>query len=197
MSDIGTSLQYATLFLLVLWRLYWDITEKRAEREKPRKREEMSLFHKKNLSMFVTIGAFLPVVFQLVGLEILPFAFENQLIQLLGFGLVLAGWIISIRGRYDLGTNWARSYNYQIKEKQQLITTGIYKYIRHPIYSGIMLMFIGSELIVQSYLVFVYVLLFYGAYKQARWEETLLVSHFGNEYKNYMKQSKMFLPFLW
>jgi protein-S-isoprenylcysteine O-methyltransferase Ste14 len=197
MQDLGSTLQYSTLFLLILWRLYWDITEKRAEHEKPKKREKVKLLHKKNLSMIITFGAFLPVTFQLVGFEILPFPKEYAWMQMAGFGLVLLGWLISVRGRHDLGTNWARSYNYQIKDKQELVTSGVYKYIRHPIYSGIMFMFIGSELIVQSYLVLAYLLLYYGVFLQTKWEETLLIEHFGKAYKVYMGKTKRLIPFIW
>lgn len=196
MQDSDITLQITALFLLLLWRLYWDITEKRAEFEKPKKKEKVPFFHKKNISMIVTIGAFFPVVLQLLGFTILPFPQENQIIQYLGLLLVFVGWIVSIRGRHDLGNNWARSYDFQVKEKQQLVTSGIYSYIRHPIYSGILLMFIGGELIVQSYLLIVYVLLYAGAYVQATWEEKLLVKHFGSEYASYMKRTKRFIPYV-
>lgn len=196
MSDIDYTLQIAALFLLLLWRIYWHITETQAEDEKPKTKETVSFFHKKNLSKIVTIGAFLPVTLQLLGFELFPLPQENQLVQYLGLLIVFIGWVLSIKGRHDLGTNWARCYDYQVKEKQKLVTSGIYKYIRHPIYSGIVLMFIGGELIVQSYLLIAYVLLYAGAYIQATWEEKLLVKHFGKEYSSYMKRSKRFIPFV-
>ncbi len=196
MFDLGFLLQIAAIILLIIWRFYWHVTEQSTERSKPKTKESYSFFHKKNLSKILTIGAFIPVTFQLLGLSLFPFTTEYALLQLAGFGIVLVGWLIAIRGRYDLGTNWARSYDYQVKEKQELVTSGIYKYIRHPIYSGIALMFIGSELIVQSYMVIVYILLYIGAYIQASWEEKLLIKHFGQKYINYMKSSKRFIPWI-
>ena len=59
------------------------------------------------------------------------------------------------------------------------------------------LAFIGGELIAQSYLVLIGLLLLIGGYWQARKEEAILVSHFGNVYKNYMKHTKLFIPFIW
>jgi protein-S-isoprenylcysteine O-methyltransferase Ste14 len=196
MQDLGLWLQIATIVLLTIWRFYWHITEKHAEMDKPRKQENIPLFHKKNLSKFLIIGAFILVAVQLFGLEILPFPSENPSMQMVGFLIVFAGWSLSMKGRYDLGTNWEKCYDYQVKNEQELVTSGVYKYVRHPIYSGIALMFIGGELIVQSYLVFAYLLLYYAAYMQAKWEEALLIKHFGNKYKEYMKRSKRFIPFV-
>lgn len=189
-------LRIIAVSLLTIWRFYWDYTEKLADRVKPKKEEKLPLFHKKNASKLVTISVFIPVVLQLLGLEILPFAQEYIWMQFVGLGIVICGWLLSVRGRHDLGTNWARSYDFQVKEKQELVTSGIYKYVRHPIYGGIALMFIGGELIVQSYLVFAYLLIYIAAYIQATWEEKVLIKHFGSKYKTYMKTSKRFIPFV-
>lgn len=196
MANTELWLRIAVIGLLTLWRFYWHYTEKQADHEKPKKKEKLPFFHKKNASKLITLSVFIPVTLQLLGVELLPFAQEYLWLQLAGLLLVFSGWLLSIRGRHDLGTNWARSYEYQVKEEQELVTTGIYKYVRHPIYSGIVLMFIGSELIVQSYLVFAYVLIYIAAYMQALWEERLLINHFGAKYKNYMTTSKRFIPFV-
>lgn len=195
--DIGIWLQVGAIIFLILWRFYWHFTEQKAEKEKPKKNKNYAFFHKNNAIKLITLATFIPVSLQLLGLTILPFAEKHLWLQVLGFFLVAAGWFISVRGRHDLGTNWARSYDYQVKDKQELVTTGIYKYIRHPIYSGIALMFLGSELIVQSYMVYIYLLIYIAAYIQASWEEKLLISHFGEKYSTYMKRSKRFIPFLW
>lgn len=196
MATIELWLRILAIALLTAWRVYWSYTEKHADREKPKKKEKLPLLHKKNASKLVTISVFIPVALQLLGLELLPFPQEYLWLQIAGLGIVFCGWVLSVRGRHDLGTNWARNYDFQVKEKQELVTTGIYKYVRHPIYGGIALMFIGGEMIVQSYLLFAYLFIYIAAYIQATWEEQLLLNHFGEKYKTYMKTSKRFIPFV-
>lgn len=196
MTDPTLQLQILALSLFFLWRLYWEITERQANAALPKKREKRPLFHKRSLSKLVSFCVFVPVVLQLFNFSLLPFPERYLWLQYAGLGLVVTGFLVSIRGRQDLGVNWARSYDFQVKDKQQLVTSGIYKYIRHPIYSGLLLMFIGSELIVQSYLILLYLFIVFAAYIQAGWEERLLVKHFGNEYSSYMKRTKRFIPFI-
>ncbi len=59
------------------------------------------------------------------------------------FGLILSiiGLIVTIWARISLGKNWSSYVTY--KEKHELVTSGPYKLVRHPIYSGLILMFIG------------------------------------------------------
>ncbi len=182
--------------IFFFWTMYWLITERRADREKPKTRE-LSLFHKYNIRRQFLRFAELILIFQLFDLSLLPMPNVSTSIQVVGLGAVIVGASISISARKSLGTNWAHAFEYQVKNKQELVTSGIYKYIRHPIYTGLILGFIGGELVAESYLFFLGLILVWGAYHQARLEERLLLKHFGEDYKKYMKQSKMFIPFLW
>lgn len=197
MENIGTILGWISFGLLGIWRIYWFISEKKAEQHKPKTQERINLFSRKGMSKVVTLAAFGVVGVQLLGVKIFTFPQENLLWQIVGFVMVVVGLGIAVIGRHDLGVNWANCYEYQVKKDQQLVTQGIYRFIRHPLYAGIALFLIGSQLVVQSYLVGVYLLAFSAANKQAQWEENLLINHFGNKYREYMKRTKRFIPFLW
>ncbi|MBI5452967.1 isoprenylcysteine carboxylmethyltransferase family protein [Candidatus Gottesmanbacteria bacterium] len=104
---------------------------------------------------------------------------------------------ISVSARRVLGTNWAHAAEYQIKKDHELVTSGIYKYIRNPIYTGLVIAITGAELVAKSYLFIFFALFgFWVAYIQAKREEKILQEHFGKEYSDYMKKSKTLIPFI-
>jgi protein-S-isoprenylcysteine O-methyltransferase Ste14 len=119
-----------------------------------------------------------------------------QIWQNVGTILVVIGLIIAIIARKVLADNW--SSNVDIKKNHKLITTGIYRYMRHPIYTGISLMGFGSILVDQSFLVtlFFVIMIVFLVYKQ-RQEELLLTKHFPKDYAEYKKRTKALIPFLY
>jgi protein-S-isoprenylcysteine O-methyltransferase Ste14 len=189
-------LRIATIVLFLIWRSYWWITEKKADRERPKNQENIPFMSWKRLHRYFNLALGVFVLLQLLGWSVLPFS-GGLWIQLIGFALVVVGIGSAIAARYELGINWANSYEYQVKPKQRLVTSGIYSLIRNPIYSGMTMAVFGAELVAQSYLLFIGVLLFWEAYQQSKLEEKILEAHFGKEYTAYKKRSKMLIPFLW
>lgn len=180
-----------TLLLFLIRFIYWKVTEVKADREKPRKN---AVYSKKR--MFTTsIG--LLVGLQIIGIQILPFE-PNVFVSSLGLLLVITGFAISMEGRRVLGANWAHAAEYQIKKNHELITSSIYHYIRHPIYSGYFLSLVGIELILGSYLSIIFIFLAIPVMNiQAANEERILSEHFGTKYTTYKKRTFRFLPYLW
>src|SRR5688572_22141787 len=162
------------ILLLAGTYVYWKVTEKQADKAKP-KTKSATLRNK--LERYIIALLELVILLQLLGLQILPFE-ANNTTMLLGLLFVIIGISCSIKARKDLGTNWAHAAEYQIKKDHELVTSGIYTYIRHPIYSGMLFAFIGAELVVGSYLVVaLLILLPLGGYFQAMKEEKILLSH--------------------
>jgi protein-S-isoprenylcysteine O-methyltransferase Ste14 len=83
-----------------------------------------------------------------------------------------------------------------LKQGHELVTTGPYAYVRHPIYSGVLLAMFGSVLVMS--LLWLVVLLLNGLQfiYAARREEQLMLKTFPNEYADYMKRTKMIIPFV-
>lgn len=189
-------LRLSALGIFACWTTYWLVTEKTADREKPKTRK-LSFFHKDKIRKVVLRLVEGILLLQLFGLPLLQIKNASFKMQALGLFLVALGFGIAFFARKTLGTNWAHAFEYQVKQKQELVTSGIYKYIRHPIYTGLIVGLIGGELVAKSCLVFSALIIIVGAYYQAKLEEKLLLKHFGDKYKSYMAWTKMFIPYLW
>ncbi|OGK27574.1 hypothetical protein A3C28_06105 [Candidatus Roizmanbacteria bacterium RIFCSPHIGHO2_02_FULL_39_9] len=191
---IDFSIRTVALLLMLTSFVYWQISGRMADKEKPKLKSKTLLQRIKSFIVFlweILIGI------QLLGMSILPFP-NLFFIKLVGFLSIIAAFFISISARREIGSNWTHAAEYQIKKNHELVTTGIYSYIRHPIYTGFFLMIVGAELIVGSYLFFLFFvgLIFIHLF-QARKEEKILLEKFGMRYRIYMKKTKMFIPYLW
>ena len=105
-------------------------------------------------------------------------------------GLVMAFW-----ARGTLAGNW--SSNVTFKQDHELIQTGPYRWARHPIYTGLLLMALGTALIIGrlgSWLGLL--LLTLGFWLKLKYEEELLLRHFPDTYPAYQKRVKALVPFL-
>jgi protein-S-isoprenylcysteine O-methyltransferase Ste14 len=141
------------------------------------------------------IVLFIFFVVQALFLNILPIAPPSPYWQAVGAFLFIAGLTMSIVGRSNLGRNWAEVEDGRVWASQLLVTHGIYRYVRHPIYAGDLLLVIGLELALQSWLVWIAVFLFAVVIRQTFEEEKLLANHFP-EYADYRAHTKRFVPFV-
>ena len=126
----------------------------------------------------------------------LPFL-NNVYIGLCGlFFFVIAG-LITIISRYQLGE--FASSDLIIQKHHQLITKGFYHYIRHPLYAGGILGSLASCLALRAYFVtIIYVTIFFIIFDiRAKKEEALLLQAFQDQYLEYMKRTKRFIPFIY
>jgi protein-S-isoprenylcysteine O-methyltransferase Ste14 len=108
--------------------------------------------------------------------------------------VTLIGLIIILWARTVLGGNWSSST--VLKENHELIQNGPYRYVRHPIYSGLLLMVLGVAIFYGRAIIFVALAIsFITSCLRAREEEKLLTRHFP-EYSNYKARVKAFIPFV-
>ena len=113
-----------------------------------------------------------------------------------GTCLVLGLWYF-YRSHADLGTYW--SVTLELRESHRLITQGVYRRVRHPMYAALLLYAVGQALAVPnwiagpSYLVSFAVLFLL----RVRLEEQMMLDAFGNEYATYMAQTKRLIPGIW
>lgn len=113
----------------------------------------------------------------------------------IGLSICVIGAIIACWSRYQLGKNWSLSV--QKKENHELIRHGIYRIIRHPIYTGILLLFIGNTIIVGDYRgIIAVIIVFTSFWFKLLKEEKLLLEIFGNEYLIYKSKTKALIPFI-
>jgi protein-S-isoprenylcysteine O-methyltransferase Ste14 len=119
-----------------------------------------------------------------------PYSAPRHIVcYLLIMGLILLGGSINLIGLLTL-----RQAFTIMAEARRLITHGLFRYVRHPLYSGHFIMFLGSLLLrLHPYTIFLYIVFFMGQVYRARIEEQKMLSIFP-DYQQYKSQTGMFLP---
>ena len=112
---------------------------------------------------------------------------------IVGSTLTWMGIGLAIWARYHLAEYW--SARITIKEDHQLIRTGPYARLRHPIYSGIVLAAIGSAVVIDQWRCVLGVgLVLVGYCIKARKEETMLTQQFGDAFREHQKHAGFLIP---
>jgi protein-S-isoprenylcysteine O-methyltransferase Ste14 len=128
-------------------------------------------------------------------LDILIFKFSIRFQELIPFFLRIPVAIPILILSYFLLN---RSINIVFDKEQKepkIIKSGIYSRVRHPIYLAPIIMYLGFiilSLSLLSLIIWILIIIFY--YSMAKYEETLLLDKFENEYRDYMKEVPMFIP---
>ncbi len=112
-----------------------------------------------------------------------------------GTAVTIAGLLFAVWARENLGGNWSRSVT--IKRGHELITTGPYAVVRHPIYTGILTGFLGMAIAISQVRGFiVFVLVFLALWIKLRMEEQWMRSQFGETYAAYAHHTAALVPYL-
>ena len=144
----------------------------------------------------LVIVAVIFLVVQAFGLARTPFPLTESIQSVLiifGHLLFWFGAFLVLWARETLGHNWAHAADYQVIPGQQLVRHGPYRFVRHPIYTALLLIFPGAELALGSWLVVLAVPLFWLLSWQAGREEALLRRSF-REYNEYAQSLGRFFP---
>lgn len=117
-----------------------------------------------------------------------PFIFSIQIVGLVltSVGYFAFIWSVFVRGRYAV--SWA------MPENQRLVTSGPYRYVRHPSYLGYFLMFFGLFFFWPNLFTLFPLIAIPGYFRVTLEEERLLVQRFGDRYVEYQKQTGRFIP---
>ena len=118
---------------------------------------------------------------------------DNFVVRWVGVALTTAGIGLAISARRHLGENW--SDKVELKVDHQLIRSGPYAYLRHPIYSGVLLGVAGTALaigMVRGGLAFCLLLTSYAI--KARKEDRVLAGKFGDEFREHERNTGFLLP---
>ena len=113
----------------------------------------------------------------------------------IGAALTAIGIGFAIWARVNLGRNW--SSRPAMKEHHELVMTGPYAYVRHPIYSGIMLAALGTALTSSIFGIGMFVFISITFALRISKEEKIMLELFPEQYPEYQKRTKRLVPFVW
>ena len=177
--------------LWILAGIYWALTALRA---KTAVRKEQSASRVLHIAVMCT-AFYLLFGSVRAGWLVVRFVPINAWIAWTGFGLVAAGIAFAVWARAMLGANWSGLV--AIKAGHELIQSGPYRWVRHPIYSGLLLAILGTALAlgeVRGLLAFLVALLGWGI--KALMEERFLIDQFDGDYVRYTREVKRLIPFV-
>src|SRR4030095_12810322 len=149
------------------------------------------------LLVFAWVGFFVPLVW----VASPAFRFAEYPLRAIPLGVGVMCYVIGLwlfyRSHADLGTNW--SITLEVRDGHRLITHGVYRTVRHPMYSALLLYSVGQAFVLPnwvagpSYLVAFAVLVAL----RLRPEEEMMRAQLGREYEAYASKTKRLVPVLW
>lgn len=114
----------------------------------------------------------------------------------IGLAIDAAGCAFAIWARFYIGRNW--SSDITLKEDHELMRSGPYGIVRHPIYTGLLVGILGTAIGIGELRGLLALLLALAAWRhKANQEERLMVQQFGSAYESYRRKVKGLVPFVW
>lgn len=176
--------------LWLCWLVYWMIAARDA---KPTQRIESAG------SRFAHV---LPLAFAawMLGARSLPGGFLGGKIvepaaalPIVGIALVAAGLAFSAWGRHYLGRNWSGIVT--VKENHELVRGGPYRLVRHPIYTGLLLAFVGMAVVRDEWRGVAGVAIAWLAlWRKLQVEERFMIEQFGDAYRRFRAEVPALVP---
>ncbi len=177
------------LTLWLLFYLYWLFSAFKAKKS----------LRAYSSHIFVRVFMLILIVVLIFGFKKFPnfiiLSFSNSTISMIGLIITACGLGIAIWARSHLGTNWGVPMS--IKKNPELITSGPYHFVRHPIYSGVLLALLGTSLVCGMIWAIVFIIAIVYFKYSALQEEKNMTKLFPDQYSQYKKTTKTMIPFIW
>jgi protein-S-isoprenylcysteine O-methyltransferase Ste14 len=178
--------------LWLAWLAYWFVAALNVKRTERRERFGSLLLNRAPL----VIGAFL-LAFERQPLSWLSARFLPRSMAFYGIGLVMlaAGLGFAVWARRHLGRNWSGIVT--VKQDHELIRTGPYALVRHPIYTGLLLAILGTAVAIGEWRgLIAFVFITAGFVVKLRIEEKFMSETFGGQYVRYRAEVPALIPFI-
>lgn len=169
-----------------LFGFYWDLAAKNAAAA-----TKSESRHSRAIHVFLANAALLLEIAPVRGLgRLLP---VSAFIMSAGLAVEAIGLLIAIWARRHLGRNWSGEIS--IKEEHELIRSGPYGLLRHPIYTGLLAMYLGVALVTGERLAAIgFALAVFAYWRKIRLEEANLETAFGSDYAAYRRATWSVIP---
>ena len=165
-----------------------------------RKGQAVSLLPERGAIVLLGLVIFvLLVYFAWIPLFVIPKAIA-WIFDILGLALYLAGFFFVEWARWTIGKYWGLSTSLQVKllDEHQLVQAGPYAFVRHPMYFGAWILFLGLTMLYPVWVMAVLFLSTLVAFTgRARREEAALSERFGEEWNQYARHTRFLIPFLY
>jgi protein-S-isoprenylcysteine O-methyltransferase Ste14 len=120
---------------------------------------------------------------------------RTAFLQIAGAVICVGGLVFTLWARQMLAGNWSSDVTF--KQDHELIRRGPYRFVRHPIYTGLLVMFLGTAIFIgQMRGVISLVLITLGFWIKLSQEERLMMQHFPDGYPVYRREVKALIPFV-
>lgn len=170
--------------------VYWAVNALRVKQTKVKEGAGGRLLHTGGMALAFLLLASHRLDVGLLGRRFVP---ESSSLRDLGIFLTFAGAGIAIWARYSLGQYW--SARVTLKVDHRLIRSGPYAYVRHPIYSGLLLAMAGTALVIGEWRALIAVLIaILELSRKAAKEEALLATELNDDYQDYRKHAGFLTP---
>jgi protein-S-isoprenylcysteine O-methyltransferase Ste14 len=181
---------YICSLLWIVFAVVWIVAWLRTKRTQERAPLRARLLY----SIPIAVGSWLTFSDNIPGgwarSHIIP---KNTLVEAIAIFLTAAGIAFAIWARFYLGQNWSSAVS--IKVGHELIRTGPYAWVRHPIYSGLLLALFGTALARGKAIGLIALPLFWlGFWIKSRFEEQFMRKTFGQEYEEYSSSTGGLVP---
>lgn len=139
------------------------------------------------LTIFFQAVPVIQIILILTNIYNFSFSFgkSDAWIELFGFIICNAGILLAALAKAQMRSSWGAPGQHNIKLQKKLIISGPFTYSRNPIYLGLLLVFLGFEMVIRSYLIFLTLPLYLYMIYVIWTEEKLLEKYFGKSYQNY------------
>ena len=121
-------------------------------------------------------------------------AVHSVILAAIGAAVFAGGIALAVWARLHLGRNWGMPMTQ--RAEPELVTSGPYRFVRHPIYSGLLTAMLGTALVDNLLGLIVVAVLIAYFYYCGTVEERNLVATFPSAYPQYRSRTKMLIPFL-
>lgn len=175
----------------IIFLVYWLVSAFQVKKTAERQSLSSALIHRipLGLSYFLLVDRRLPPP---MNLTLIP---RTDWVLTMGAVICVFGLFVTIWARWTLAGNWSSDVTF--KQEHELVKTGPYRFVRHPIYTGLLVMCLGTAVEADKLRCWLAVLPMAVAFWiKLKQEERLMLQHFPDEYPIYQRRVKALIPFL-
>jgi protein-S-isoprenylcysteine O-methyltransferase Ste14 len=178
-------------WMWLIWAIYWFIAARfvKATRLKESRRERLQ-------HVVPLVIGFLLIFHRGQSGILCGRLYASRPVELAGLAITAGGLLFAVWARVHLGGNWSGIVT--LKKDHELIRSGPYRFVRHPIYTGYLGGVLGAAIVAETGDAFIgFAIVLVALLFKMRREEAFLTGEFGEEYQAYKREAATLVPFIY